>query len=136
LRAHGKEATPLSRRRPSDGELRVADRWLRADEAPRLSQEIPNLKTLRLSVEEWRGGGEIPGSTHVRLFVVSTAPAFFLVPCGDPRCKDGGHDITHEIMSALRSGTTQFQGEYGCGGSVGGGECSRLLRYTVTATYG
>jgi hypothetical protein len=126
----------LSRRRPSDGELRVAERWQRADDAPRLCDEAPNLKTLRITAEEWRGGGGISGSEHVKIVQVATAPALFLMPCGDPRCKDGGHDITYEVMNMLRSQATRFEGEDGCGGSVGGGECARQLRYVITATYG
>jgi hypothetical protein len=123
-------------RRSWEGKQIVAERWARADEAPRLSAEVPTLRSLRLALSEWRAGSEIPGTAHSKLFVMQSAPALFFVPCGDSRCKDGGHDVTHEIMSALRARQTTLEGEDACRGGVGDGECTRVLRYTVTATYG
>jgi hypothetical protein len=122
-------------RKPTEGRLLVEERWASADAAPRLSAEVPGLQSLKLSVSEWRAGAEIPGTAYVRLFVLQSAPAHFFVPCGDRRCKDGGHDLTREIMYALQRKSTEFGGEDECRGNVGGGECSRVLRFTLAATF-
>ncbi len=126
----------LNRRRlHSEAALRQAERRQRADDAPRLALEIPRLESLRLEMIERREGTNIAEAHHIRRFVVDSAPALFLSPCGDPRCKEGGHDITSEVMSALRTGSTRFEGEDECRGSLGTGECTRVLHYTVVATY-
>jgi hypothetical protein len=67
--------------------------------------------------------------------LVDRAPALFFVPCGDPRCVDGGHDLTHAIMRSLHAGETRFEGEDRCHGSVGSSECGHTLLYVGLATY-
>lgn len=123
-------------RKQSEAALRFAERRRREDEAPRLSAEVPKLKTLQLEIEERSGGSSVAEPKHMRKVVVDHAPALFLIPCGDSRCKDGGHDITHLILRALRAGEAQFEGNDVCGGSQGSGQCSRVLHYLAKATYG
>ena len=123
-------------RKQSEAALRFAERRRREDEAPRLSAEVPKLKTLQLEIEERSGGSSVAEPKHMRKVVVDHAPALFLIPCGDSRCKDGGHDITHLILRALRAGETQFEGHDVCAGSQGSGQCSRVLHYVAKATYG
>jgi hypothetical protein len=122
-------------RRFSEGAQRFAERRKREDEAPRLSAEVPRLRTLALEIEERGEGGPVAEPTHVRRVVVQHAPALFVLPCGDARCKDGGHDVTYAVMKALRAGETRFEGEDVCVGSVGTGQCSRVLRFVGIATY-
>ena len=114
---------------------RFAERRRREEEAPRLTTEIPTLESLRLEVQERRSGGTVVESTHVRRVVVERAPALFVLPCHDTSCKDGGHDITHEIMRSLRQRQLNFAGEHPCNGQVGSAECRRVLVYTGLATY-
>lgn len=111
------------------------ERWARADEAPRLSTEVPRLKQLKLALSEWRGTSEISGTAHTRLFMIDTAPAAFVIPCGDPRCRDGGHELTGPIMNALVSGREHFEGDDECRGTLGVGSCDRTLRYVLSASY-
>ena len=73
--------------------------------------------------------------SHIRRVVVAHAPAMFEVPCSDPSCADGGHDLTNGIMRALRNGDEKFEGEDTCLGQVGNASCERILRYVGTATY-
>jgi hypothetical protein len=103
--------------------------------APRLAIEVPTLATLKLELEEHEGTSRRPEQNHIRHIVVASAPALFMVPCGDSRCKDGGHDITRDVMRSLRSGETKFQGTDACQGSQGSGLCVRVLHYTGIATY-
>lgn len=103
--------------------------------APRLAAEVPNLATLKLELEEHEGSARRPEQNHIRHIVVPSAPALLIVPCGDSRCKDGGHDITREVMRSLRAGETRFQGQDACQGSQGSGLCVRVLHYTGIATY-
>lgn len=72
---------------------------------------------------------------YIRLIVVTSAPALFLVPCGDSNCVDGGHDVTSIVMSALREHKTHFAGMDECRGSVGTSLCSRVLHFEATARY-
>jgi hypothetical protein len=122
-------------RRFSEGAQRFAERRRREDEAPRLISEVPRLQSLALEIEERSPGGPVAEPTHVRRVVVQHAPALFFLPCGDARCKDGGHDVTYPVMSALRGGQTRFEGQDICTGSVGTGQCSRILHFVAMATY-
>jgi len=103
--------------------------------APRLAAEVPALVTFKLELEEHEGTSRRPEQNHIRHIMVNSAPALFVVPCGDTRCKDGGHDITREVMRSLRAGETKFQGNDACQGSQGSGLCVRVLHYTGLATY-
>jgi len=60
----------------------------------------------------------------------------FLMGCTDSSCKDGGYDLTPEVLRALQAHQTNFEGEQACNGRVGNGECHRILHYTAIATYG
>ena len=64
---------------------RFAERRRREDEAPRLSEQVRDLESLRLELEE-RCGDTGASPKYTRRFVVARAPALFFVPCGDPRC--------------------------------------------------
>jgi hypothetical protein len=124
-----------SNRRQSDGAQRFAERRKREDESPRLTAEVPRLRTLALEIEEKIEGGSLAEPTHIRRVVVQHAPALFVLPCGDSRCRDGGHDVTHAVLRALRAGETRFDGEDACAGSIGTGRCLRILHYVAIATY-
>jgi hypothetical protein len=113
---------------------RFAERRRREDDAPRLSEQVPNLVSLRLEIEE-RSGTTGTQPRHIRHFVIDRAPALFLVPCGDPRCTDGEHDLTSTVMRALRASETSFQGNDECVGSVGSSACARVLHFDAVAEY-
>jgi hypothetical protein len=122
-------------RRQSDASLRFTERRRREDEAPRLATMFPRLETLRFEVRERRSGAPVAEAGYIRRIVVEHAPALFVLPCGDPSCRDGGHDITHGVLSALRSGSARFEGEDACSGTTGSAQCSRELQYIAFATY-
>jgi hypothetical protein len=125
----------MHNRKQSEAAIRYAERKRREDEAPRLSSEVPSLKSLRLEIEERSGGSLVAEPVHVKLIVVAHAPALFFLPCGDSRCRDGGHDVTHSVLRSLQSKDTQFEGQDVCSGSQGSGQCSRVLHYIAIATY-
>jgi hypothetical protein len=112
--------------------LRQAERRRREDEAPKLCQQVPGLASLEIVLEERSGAG---GTKHIRRIVVDRAPAMFLVPCGDPRCTGGEHDLTSDVMRALRASQTSFRGSDDCAGSLGSGSCLRVLHFDGTARY-
>jgi hypothetical protein len=122
-------------RKNGEAAQRFAERRRLEDEAPRLSTEIPALDTLKMEIEERTAGSVVAAPTHIRHIIVGRAPALFMIPCGDPRCRDGGHDVTHTVMRALRSKETRFEGQDTCAGSLGSGQCGRELRFTAIATY-
>jgi hypothetical protein len=123
----------MNHRRNSPAALRFADRRRREDEAPKLRDEVQGLTGLRLEIEDCSG---VTASKHVRRVMVDSAPALFLVPCVDPRCTDGEHDLTHAVMQALRSHKTSFQGTDECHGSLGPSPCPRVVRFEGIAEYG
>jgi hypothetical protein len=125
----------LSHRRNAEAAQRFAERRRREDEAPRLSAVVPNLTDLKIEIEERRAGGVLAEASHIRRIVVEHAPALFWVPCGDPACKEGGHDVTAPLLRALQQGQTNAEGEDVCTGRVGSADCHRTVRWIATATY-
>jgi hypothetical protein len=120
-------------RRNNPQALRFAERRKREDEAPRLHEQVPNLTSLKLDVED--NSGAVEGSKHTRRVVVDRAPALFLIQCCDPRCTEGEHDLTTMVMRGLRAHETSFHGEDPCRGSVGPSPCVRVLQFEAIATY-
>jgi len=125
----------LGTRRNSEAALRAAERRRRDDAAPRLSVEVPRLETLslRMTDSESTAFGAIE---HTRR-VPATAAALFEVPCGNRSCAGGGHDLTREIMHALRASLPHFEGKSACSGSLGSSasQCPNTMKYVATATY-
>ena len=121
--------------RNSEAAERLAERRRREDSAPRLLARVPKLDSLKLEIQEVRAGVLIGESTYVKRVPVEHAPALFDLPCLDNTCKDGGHDVSHDILRALESGQTSFEGEDACNGHSGNAQCRRVLRYVATATY-
>jgi hypothetical protein len=122
----------MMNRRNSAAVQRFADRRRREEDAPRLCDEIPDLVSLRLEIEERSGVTMIK---HVRHVVVDRAPSLFVVPCGDPRCTGGGHDITAALMRALRARQTAARGDDECDGSTGASPCGRAMHFEALARY-
>jgi hypothetical protein len=119
-------------RRNSPAAQRFAERRRREDEAPHLRNQVPALCGLELTIEERSGAG---ATKHIRRFMVDSAPALFLVACGDPRCLGGEHDLTTDIMRALRASKTSFEGSDDCMGNIGSSACLRVLHFSGTAQY-
>lgn len=114
---------------------RLEERRRREAEAPRLAATVPSLEKLRIEVSERSANIVRPEHTHVRHVVVESAPALFVLPCHDSRCKDGGHDLTAQILAALRSKQVRFEGEDACPGVIGTASCARVLGYVGVAQY-
>lgn len=100
-----------------------------------MRERIPDLATLRLEVEERRGTTSAGDPKHVRLIVVDSAPALFALPCGDHACRDGGHDVTDEVLRSLSARATHFEIDDTCHGSIGTAACGAVMHVTVEATY-
>jgi hypothetical protein len=111
---------------------RFAERRRRENDAPKLRAQVPTLTSLRLDIEERSIGGAIK---HVRRVVIDRAPSLFLVPCGDPQCANGEHDLTSTVMRALFARETAFHGSERCTGSLGPSACGRVIHFDGTAEY-
>ena len=120
-------------RRRQEALARATERREREDSSPRLRDETPELESLELEFTESRPGA--PDVSHIRRVVVPVAAALFDVACGDRKCVGGGHDVTDEILSALKRGDTAFSGEHPCQGTVGETACPRVLRFSALAKY-
>ncbi|HEV8247441.1 MAG TPA: hypothetical protein VGP93_16810 [Polyangiaceae bacterium] len=123
------------RRRFDEASQRAAERRRREDAAPRLLESVPELESLCLEIQERRDGITNGESVHIRRVVVQHAAALFVLPCHDSTCDSSGHDVTNEIMRALRDGKTHFEGEDPCRGVTGSANCQRVMHYVATATY-
>lgn len=127
----------MSYARNSEALERKKERQEREDSAPRLATEIPKLRTMKMSVTFTRGElSTQPG--HVRHVIVPRAPALFIVPCADRECKNGGYDLTDQVMQNLRSGREAFSGTCRCEGELGSAaaRCGGELRFDAEATFG
>jgi hypothetical protein len=128
----------LNRRRGLEAVERQRARRQREDDAARLETEVSELQSLRLEIEECSRDGAMAEPAHVKRVVVESAPALFFLPCHERLCKDGGHEITAEVMRALKGHNARFSGEHTCAGVSGtdGTEtCGRVLRYVGFASY-
>jgi hypothetical protein len=125
----------LRRRGDLDAARRAQERRQRAERARKLTELVPELGSLRLEIDETLDGSSITGARHIRHIVVDHAPALFEIPCSAPDCRDGGHDLTDAVLGALQTGSTQFAGEDVCRGSVGTGDCGRVLHFVAHARY-
>jgi hypothetical protein len=124
-----------SRRRNIEREERIVERDRREDAAGKLTQRIPDLTSLSLSIHEARSDGCTSDTQYIRRIVVEHAPALFEMRCSYAYCSNGGYDVTREVLNALASRAARFEGESACRGSCGEQYCSRVLRYIGTATY-
>lgn len=118
-----------------DVAARFAERRRLEDEAPRLKDVAPKLVSCKIEIAEGRAESTTAEISHTRRVVVEHAPALFIVPCGDPSCKEGGHDITHELLRGLRDGRVEIRGEDTCYGHAGTADCGRVLRFTAYCEY-
>ncbi len=119
-----------------EAELRFNERRKREDEARRLVEQVPKLRTLKLEIEEQRGTSALAETRHVRVIVVERAPALFILPCGDRDCRDGGHDVTDAVLRGLQAESERFEIDDACIGNIRGAECGRTVHIIARATYG
>lgn len=121
--------------RQSAAAQRAVERREREDRAPRLVEQVPDIVSLLLEIEDRSSSTATMQPKYLRRVVVERAPALFLIPCGDPNCTDGGHDVTWPVMQALQSHRVSFDGEDSCHGSVGSSSCTRVLHFHAVAQY-
>ena len=123
-------------RRRTDASERYLERRRREDEAPRLIDVVPDLRSCKLEIEERRVGASTVDVKHTRHIVVGRAPALFVIACGDPACRDGGYDITYELLRGLKTGAKEVHVHDACHGQTGTANCGRELDCTAFADYG
>ena len=111
------------------------ERWKREDEATRLSAEAPALVRLRLELSESSNGHKVLDSNRMVHIVVPRAAALFEVPCSDARCKDGGYDLTRDVMQNVRQRRMSFVSQTHCNGYLGASPCTRVLTFVVHAEF-
>ena len=114
---------------------RFAERRRREDDAPRLRDVIPDLVACRIDIAQRRADVTSVDVSHTRHLVVARAPAMLVIPCADPSCRDGGHDISSALMRGLRDRRLEIRGEDSCDGDIGTAHCGRVLAFTARAEY-
>ena len=116
-------------------EDRIRERREREDAAPRLRSQVDTLTSLSIEIDDHLGTTGLAATRYVRHIVVQRAPALFEIPCSETSCEGGGHDLTREIMHALRAGDLEFSGKDTCFGWRDGENCARVLHFVGHATY-
>ena len=96
-----------------------------------MAEKIPLLRCAKIEIIEHVANG----STRYIKRVAERSPALFVIPCGDAKCQDGGHDITAELMHWLHQRLLTASGEHRCAGMTGSAECLRRIQFTLTAEY-
>lgn len=117
--------------KPTNASICALSRRQREDVSPRLLELIPRLHSLSIRVDERM----MTSPKYVRRIVVRTAPALFVLPCGDQNCREGGHDISDVVLAALRLMQDSFSGSHQCTGWIGGDRCKRTIWYVGEAEY-
>jgi len=126
----------MNYRKNLERKARHAERMAREDAAGKLSVRAPDLQDLNISIDETqRSGSAVGGTRYIRRVVIASAPALFELPCSDPRCENGGYDVTDEFLAALAYRRAVFEGQRSCPGRSSMHDCGRTLRYVATATY-
>lgn len=121
-------------RRTSQKAERALERRVREDSAPRLREAVPALDSLAIRFYEMHGEKPLAEATHIRRIVVDHAPAHFEVACADREC-EGVHDLTSDLLAALRTAEAQFDGKHSCDGGSAKRNCGRVLHWVAVATY-
>lgn len=121
-----------NKRKTEEFKRRSEELRSRALSAPRLKMAVPSLAALRIVVHEH---SEMSCTTYRKLVVIGSAPALFVISCGDERCEDGGHDITPVIMQALNARAKHGEGVHQCDGTTGMATCNRRIRFELIAEY-
>lgn len=111
------------------------ERWRREDAAPRLLAQFPLLRSLSLSLKDLRGESRVTGTERKQHVIVTRAAALFEIPCSDPKCQNGGYDVTSEVLYALRHKHESFAGVAECCGTVGHNACRCSLSFAARASY-
>jgi hypothetical protein len=114
---------------------RRPERWSREDDAARLQHMAPDLAGLRFEFYETAGERRVLDSTRIQHILVPRAAALFEVGCSDAGCRDGGFDITAEVLRALRERRSDVSGESCCFGNVGERHCERVLKFRAVAEW-
>jgi hypothetical protein len=90
---------------------------------------------LKFEIDELFDSRAIPGMRRVRHIMVDQAAALFEIPCSDTKCEEGGHDVTEQVLAALRAGDKEFDGTHSCNGQASEGPCKRVLAFKGMAEY-
>lgn len=103
-------------------------------ESPRIRDVVPRLLSVRLELSERRGEGQVE-CAYIKRIAIEHAPAVFMIPCGEPRCKHGSYDLTRPILSALQRQESRIEATDTCMGDVGTSQCGRVLHCVAVAEY-
>jgi hypothetical protein len=111
-----------------------AEQRRREDAAPRLHDVVPKLRGIRFHFQASRDAGRMIAMPYTRHITIASAPALFSFRCIEPSC-NGRHELTNEVLSALRNGERRVESESACQGYVGDVACDRTLVYVCEAEY-
>lgn len=123
-------------RRNPEALTRSRSRKQKDDVARRLSEVLPELASLQLEISEIPAPTAEPRDivSYRKHIIVDRAPARFELPCHDHKC-DGAHNITQNVLGALRRKERCIEGSDPCGGQTKLGACPYEMQYVIMATY-
>jgi hypothetical protein len=112
----------------------------RVDEAPRLAEQYPHLKTLKVALEFVDREGMTKTTEMKYQANPAHAKSVLVFVCPSAACWGGDFDLTAKLAEAVTKRRTKVTGELHCLGShkMASGQiapCRSLLRYTLNLVY-
>lgn len=104
-----------------------------------LREAYPEIDTLAFVAVEI---GDLPREKDRRDVRYSAANIPGAVPCGNPRCQQGGYDLNGVLAGLTASGETSYEFDWSCNGHEGtpkgrriGNPCMNLIKGTIMISY-
>jgi hypothetical protein len=112
----------------------------RVDEAPRLAEKYPQLKTLKVALQFVNREGMTKTTEMKYSANPEHAKSVLVFRCANSACWGGDFDLTAKLAEAVTKRRTKVSGEMHCLGSHKGASgqaapCRSLLRYTLNLVY-
>ncbi len=102
-------------------------------------QAYPEVKTLRFDGKEQ---GDLASGFDQRNLNYTESSLPSTIPCGNPRCQQGGYDLNATLMSLTNTSETSYDIDWLCGGHEGtpkgrriGDPCMNSITGKLTITY-
>ncbi len=102
-------------------------------------EAYPEVKSLRF---EGREHGDLASGMDQRDVYYTECNLPGKIPCGNPRCQQGGYDLNATLMTLMGNRDTSYEIDWSCDGHEGtpkgrriGDPCMNSIRAKLTITY-
>lgn len=103
------------------------------------SEAYPDVLSIRFEGKE---RGDLPRDQEERIQHYTEADLPQIVPCGNPRCQQGGYDLNATLIGITHSRETEYEIDWSCNGHEGtpkgrriGVDCMNSITGKLTIAY-